>query len=192
MCTSVTVPLVIYPGVETGEKGRLFHGVGGQDGFGNLLKVIRLGTDGFRKFRQRGDEFFRRQRNADNSGGRRKDFFRFACERLGGRLAGGAGSIDAGLSDSAVGVAGIDGDHADPAARCEKMFRVNEQRRGLDAIACECGGGSCGRVCNNQREVGAAALLQAGLGRSEAKTAGNHKLREIAHRYFLTGASHVG
>ncbi len=110
--------------------------------------------------------------NADDAGGRREDFFWLAGERFGRGLAGGAGGVDAGLACRAVGVAGVDGDDADFAARGAKMLRVDEERRGLDAIACECGGGGCGRVGNDQSEVGAAALFEAGLRRLRSESRG--------------------
>ena len=66
-----------------------------------------------------------------------------------------------------------------PVAR--EMFLINEQRRGFDTIGGEGGGGAGGRVGNDESEVGAAALLEAGLGGAETKSAGNDELGKVAH-----------
>ena len=165
---------------EAGEGG-LLDGVGGEDGFGDLLEVIGFRAEGGGKFGKRGNEFFRRQRDADDAGGGREDFFRLAVKGFGGGFAGGARGVDAGLADRAVGVAGVDGDDAHFAAGGAEMFRIDEERCGVDAITGEGGGGGSRCVGDDQGEVSAAALLQSGLDGSKAKAAGNHKLRKVAH-----------
>ena len=130
-------------------KGGLLYGVGGDDGFCNLLEVVGLRADGFGKVRQCGDEFFRRQRNADDAGGGWEDFFWLAAECFGCGFAGGAGCIDTGLTHGAVGVAGIDGDDADLAGGGAEVFRVNEKWRGFDAVAGERGRSRCRGVGND-------------------------------------------
>ena len=90
--------------------------------------------------------------------------------------------LASGLANGAVGVTCIDGDDPDFSARGADMPCVNEERRSFDAIG---GEGRCRRrgcVGNDQREVGAAALLESGFGGTEAESAGYHKLRKVAHQ----------
>ena len=70
--------------------------------------TIRTGEHG-----HRGDELFRRQRDADDAGGGRKDFLRSAPKDFSGGCAGGACGGQARFAGGTVGVAGVDGDHAD-------------------------------------------------------------------------------
>ena len=66
-----------------------------------------------------------------------------------------------------------------PVAR--RCSLVDEKRRGVDAVAGEgCGGAGRG-VGDDQRKVGAAARLEAGLDGAEAEAAGNDELGKVGH-----------
>ena len=125
-------------------EGGLFDGVGGQDGLGDLLKVVRLraedlassGSAAMSFSAGSGTPMTPVEEGNTSSGLQAK----VSC----GGLASGAGGVDAGLAGGAVGVAGVDGDHADFAAGGAEMLSVHKQRRGFDAIAGESGGGDAG------------------------------------------------
>ena len=163
-------------------EGCLLHRVGGDDRLRDFLEVIRLRTHARREFRQRRDQLFRGQRNADDSCRRRKHLPRTAAEHLRDRLAGGARGIDARLPRRAVGVACVDGHHAHLAAGGAQMLHVDQHRRGLHAIAGERGRGAGRRVGNDQRKVRASAGLQSCFRRAKTEALRNQKLRDIAHR----------
>jgi hypothetical protein len=121
--------------------------------------------------RQCGDEFLCRQRNANDAGGRRKDLFRSAAEELGGGLAGGAGRIQPGLANGAVGVAGVDSRYAHFASAGPQMFFIHNQRSRGDAVGRKGGSGARGRVGHNESKVWAAALFKPRFGSAIAKAA---------------------
>ena len=127
------------------------------------------------------DELFRGQRNADDAGGGREDFFWLAGEDVGGGFAGGAGCVEPGLARGAVGVAGVDGDDAHFAAGGAEVLLSTMSGAALTRLAGEGCGSAGGGVGDDQGEVGASALLEAGFGGSEAEAAGNDKLGKVAH-----------
>jgi hypothetical protein len=85
------------------------------------------------------------------------------------------------FAHGAVGVAGVDGRDAHPAPRSAKIFFVDDQRSGCDAVGRE-GGCRAGRsVSSDNRKVGAAASFETGLGGAKFEAARNEKLGCICH-----------
>ena len=97
-------------------EGDFLHGVGGKNGARGIVEVAGVGAERGSKIGQHRDQLFRGQRNADDSGRRRKHLFGAAVEGLCRGGAGGARGIEPGLSRGAVGVARVDGHHAHMAA----------------------------------------------------------------------------
>ena len=91
---------------------------------------------------------------------------------LGDGFARGAGRVQAGLAGGAVGVAGVDGDNAQPTSGGAQVLLVDNEGRGGDAVGGEGGGGACWHVSHNEGKVGATALLEPGLGGAKTKTTG--------------------
>ena len=162
-------------------EGNLLHGVGSENGLGNLLKVVELRTQRRGERGENGDQLFRRQGDADDAGGRGENLLGRAIEDRGGGGAGDAGGDHAGLTSGAVGVAGVDGGHANTPATGAEMLFVHDQRRGDDAVGCEGGGGAGRRIGHDEGKVGAAALLEAGFDSAKAEAAGDEKLGGVRH-----------
>jgi len=105
-------------------EGGLLHGVGGEDGVGDLKEAIGLSAQGCGKGGHRVNELVGRQRDTDDAGGRWKDLIRAAGEDAGGGSAGSVGGIEASLTGGAVGVAGVDGHHAHFSLGCGQVLLV--------------------------------------------------------------------
>src|ERR1019366_9470670 len=148
---------------------------------GGLLEVAEVGVQMGGQSGQRGDDFFSRQRNADDAGGGGKNFFGAAGEELGDGRAGGAGRIQPGLAGGAVGVAGIDGHSAQLASGGSQFLLLQDQRRGGDAVGGVGGGGAGRLVGHDEGKVGVAALLEPGLGCTKAEAAGDDGLGCVVH-----------
>ena len=79
--------------IESGE-GRLFNGIGGENGLRHLLKVVDCAIPiCAASAGSAAISFSAGQRDADDAGRGREDFFGRAAEDLGGRCAGGAGRV---------------------------------------------------------------------------------------------------
>jgi len=96
-------------------------------------------------------------------------------EELGGGGAGGAGGGHARLTSGAIGVSGVDGYHADAAARGAQMLLVNQDGGGDDQVGGERGGSAGWSIGYDESKVDAAALFQSGLGGPEAEAARNEE-----------------
>src|SRR5215472_9615396 len=163
-------------------KGGLLDCVRGEDGLSHLLEMVGPGADGFGQLRQNCNKLLGRKRYSNHSGRRRDDFFGYACEGLCSSFACGASGVEPCLPDSAVGIAGVDGYHTHLTRARTEMLRAHDEGRSLDAITGESRGRRGRRVRNDQREISAAALLQARLRGAKTKATRNHKLGEVAHR----------
>jgi hypothetical protein len=124
------------PDFQAGEGG-FFHGVGGENGLGDLLEVVELRAQGCYQGGQRRDQLFGRQRDADDAGGGGKDLSGRTLEERAAAAQVASGGGQAGLTRGAVGVAGIDGHHAYAAARCAQMLLVDNDGRGSDQVGGE-------------------------------------------------------
>jgi hypothetical protein len=162
-------------------EGGLLYGIGSHDRLGGLLEVVEVSAQMGGQAGQRGDDFFSRQRNADDAGRGGENLFRAAGEKLSDGLAGGASRIQPGLTGGAVGVAGVDGHGAQLASGSSQVLLVEDQRRGGDAVGSIGCGGADRLVGHDEGKVGVAALLEPRLGCAKAEAAGDDGLGCVAH-----------
>src|SRR6266480_1258700 len=121
--------------------------------------------------RQRAQNFFKRQRDANHACGANKQFLRHAAESFcgfGNRALGGGVARSSG---GAIGVAGIHHDCTHVALRRAQVFFGKKHGRGDDKILREDGGGRGRNVARKNREIERAGFLEAAGGRGEAKPA---------------------
>ena len=163
-------------------EGGFFHRVGGDDGFGDLLKMVRLRTD-----------------DAASAGSAAISFSAGSGTPMTPVEEGKTSSgLQPKVSAAALQVARAASMPAWPAAQLA-LPALMATTRTLPPVARRCSASmssgaaltrlpvnaaaaDAGASATIRAKSSAAALLQAGLGRSKAKAAGNHKLREIAHR----------
>jgi hypothetical protein len=147
-------------------------GVGGEDrsgeGFGVFGCIAECGFGGGNC----GGEFFDRQRNADDAGGRREDLIEDAAELLGDSDAALAAGVDARFAGSAVGVARIDEDGGYAATSCGEMSASDCYRCSDELIAGEEGGSAGSAVADCECNIGLAAGFDTGFDGGPSETEG--------------------
>jgi hypothetical protein len=135
-------------------------------------KWSNSGAQGCGQGGQRGDQLFGRQRDADDAGGGGKDLFGWAAEDFLRGGAGGAGGGQAGWPAAQLALPALMATTRTRPPVARRCSLSTMSGRGDDAVGGEGGGGAGRRIGHDEGKVGAAALLEAGLGGAKAEAAG--------------------
>ncbi|HEX4542504.1 MAG TPA: hypothetical protein VH114_05005 [Candidatus Acidoferrum sp.] len=154
-----------------GSSGGFRARVGGAYGERSFGKGARRRAAEPRNDGQRSQNFFERQRNANDAGGADEDFLRRAVKtlgRFGDRALGGCVTLRA---SGAIRIAGIYHHGAHAALRGAQVLLGNQDGSSDNEILRKNGGGGGGHVTREDGEVEGASFFQAASGRGEAEAA---------------------
>ncbi len=158
------------PPAGEGFDGNFLARVRGHDGAGKGVKSGRTGSGGDNQEGKRCNDLLRRQRHADDPGGRREDSGRVHIKNLRELRTDALYSLNTLLAGGAIGVARIDDERLHASSRRAKMIAAHRERRSDHLIAREHGRGGGAVRRERQPQVRFAAGFDSGAARSEKKS----------------------
>jgi hypothetical protein len=146
--------------------------IGGEDRGGKGFGVFDVVAQ--RSFRcgNRGEEFFHRQRHADDAGRRGNHLIEDTAEPVCDFDAAFARGLDARFAGGAVGIACVDEYGGDFAVGCFQMRAANGDGRSDELIGGETGCGGSAAFAHGERDIGLAAGFDAGFDCGPAEAEG--------------------